>query len=190
MCAIKCRSEFDAFDAQLAIESSANFDWQEAPKTIEKTVESMFFVDLNDDAFMPMNILAMVELSDCRLVCGGFTDDVLRMGEEIKLDEKAKNGDRCIAVAGLPQNDTLAVKKYCIPAAQGQGVRSAPTETWFVWNSEEWTSTLVSLHFADTVTGDTLVALRDNHGMSLETGVVSEDIVSVHSRYPFLFPAS
>lgn len=35
-------------------------------KTVEKTVESMLFVDLDEDAYTPMNIMAMVELSDCR----------------------------------------------------------------------------------------------------------------------------
>lgn len=44
-----------------------------------------------------------------------------------------KNVDTCIAIAGLPSNNTLAVKKYCVPKAQGKAVRSAPTETWFVW---------------------------------------------------------
>ena len=37
-------------------------------RMVEKVTESMLFVDLDDDALTPMNILAMVELSDCRWV--------------------------------------------------------------------------------------------------------------------------
>lgn len=194
LCELKCRAEFEAFDKQLAMDFSAM--QEEPPKTIEKTVESMFFMDLNEDAFMPLNVLAMVELSDCRFTCGGVNEEDMELGgqyefgtstaeEDIQSKEaekKRENSDTCIAVAGLAGNNTVSVRKYCIPKAQGQGVRSAASETWYIWYSEEWTSTLVSLHFADTVTGDTLVALRDNRGRSLETGHVLEDIVSVHPR--------
>ena len=165
---------------------------EDTSKTIEKTVESMFFNELNEDAFMPMNILAMVQLSDCSLICGGLNSEDIKLGAKLEFgttsqqqkQQKARdpNKDTCIAVAGLPANNTVAVKKYCIPKAQGQGVRGAPTETWFVWYSEEWSFTIISLHFGDSVSGDTLVVLRDNHGQSLESGHVMEDIVSVHSR--------
>ena len=60
-------------------------------------------------------------------------------------------------------------------------MRSAPTETWFVWFSEEWTDTLVDLKFLDTVSSDAIVALRDNKGRSLQTGPL-EQFVSVHPR--------
>lgn len=43
-----------------------SMDESNSMRTVEKVVESMFFVDLNEDSFMPMNVLAMVELSDCR----------------------------------------------------------------------------------------------------------------------------
>jgi hypothetical protein len=33
-----------------------------------------------------------------------------------------KNKDTCIAVAGLPSNNTIAIRKYCVPKAQGKGV--------------------------------------------------------------------
>lgn len=192
ICEIKCRTEFDAFNAQLAISSqSGGTSSEDSPMVIERTVESMFFTELNEDAFMPMNILAMVELSDCKIICGGLVDgelnklatgDIPLNQESQKKQSKPVNTDTCIAVAGLAQNNTVSVKKYCIPKMQGQSVRGAPTETWFVWYSEEWSQTLVSLHFADTVTGDTLIALRDNHGQSLQSGHVLEDIVSVHAR--------
>jgi hypothetical protein len=82
----------------------------------------------------------------------------------------AKNKDTCITIAGLPSNCTVAICKYCVPKAQGRGVRSAPTETWFVWYSEEWSDTLLDLKFLDTVLGDAVAALRDNKGRSLQTG--------------------
>jgi len=65
MCHAKCQAEFDAFDRQLA-EEAALHSMSPVSKTVEKTTESMLFVDLDEDAYTPMNILAMVELSDCR----------------------------------------------------------------------------------------------------------------------------
>lgn len=67
MCQAKCASEFAAFDRQLA-EEAALHSLTPVSKTVEKTTESMLFVDLDEDAYTPMNILAMVELSDCRWV--------------------------------------------------------------------------------------------------------------------------
>jgi hypothetical protein len=65
ICEAKCGSEFTAFDRQLALEESLH---SIAPmtKTMEKTTESMLFVDLDEDAYIPMKIMAMVELSDCK----------------------------------------------------------------------------------------------------------------------------
>ena len=99
----------------------------------------------------------------------------------LKLPAGSKNRDTCIAIAGLPGNNTIAIRKYCVPKAQGRSVRSASSETWFVWYSEEWTSTLVDLKFLDTVTGDAVVALRDNKGRTLDTGPL-EHFVSIHPR--------
>lgn len=194
ICEIKCRPEFDAFDAQLAMDAVANTE-EGTSQTVERNVESMFFSDLNEDSFMPMNVLAMVELSDCSIICGGLSAEDIQLGgkyefttdaeteqqKQLRLSQQ-QNRDSCMAVAGLPANNTVAVMKYCVPKAQGQSVRSAPTETWFVWFSEEWSQTLVSLHFADTVSGNVLVSLRDNHGQTLDSGHVLEDIVSLHSR--------
>jgi hypothetical protein len=170
MCEAKCGAEFRAFDHELAYEEAMH-TMSPVSKTIERTTESMLFVDLNEDAYTPMNILAMVELSDCRPICGGASEP----------SSSSSNADTCIAVAGLPSNNTISVKKYCVPRAQGKGVRSAPTETWFVWFSEEWSDTLVDLQFLDTIAGDALVALRDNKGRSPKTGP-PEQFVSVHDR--------
>jgi hypothetical protein len=48
-------------------------------------------------------------------------------------------------------NKLVLKKETLIPRA---GVRSASTETWFVWFSAEWTDTLVDLKFLNTVSGD------------------------------------
>jgi hypothetical protein len=37
----------------------------------------------------------------------------------------------------------MKTSKNYIPKAQGMGEQSAPTETWFVWFSKEWTDTLL-----------------------------------------------
>ncbi len=65
MCESKCSSEFSAFDSQLAVEAAMH-SMSPSSKTIEKNTESMLFLDLDEDAFTPMNIMSMVELSDCR----------------------------------------------------------------------------------------------------------------------------
>jgi len=115
-----------------------------------------------------------------RPICGG--DGQLTAASSSSSSAKSpKNVDTCIAIAGLPSNNTIAVRKYCVPKAQGKGVKGAPTETWFVWYSEEWTHTLVELKFLDTISGDTVVALRNNKGGPLSTGP-PEHFVSVHPR--------
>lgn len=147
---------------------------------MQKTVESLLFADVNEDSYTPMNIMAMVELSECGSICGGmYVEEKQQGGMNGRLDDQ--NRDTCIAVAGLPSNNTIMVKKYCIPKAQGRSVKSEPTETWFVWYSEEWSSTLMDLQFADTIYGDTLVAMRDNKGRTLATGPL-EQIISIHPR--------
>lgn len=65
MCEAKSRAEFNAFDQQLALEAAMH-STDPVIRTVERTTESMLFVDLDEDAYMPMNIMAMVELSNCR----------------------------------------------------------------------------------------------------------------------------
>jgi hypothetical protein len=67
VCEAKCNAEYTSFDRQLALEAAMH-SMSPVTKTIEKTTESMLFVDLDEDAYTPMNIMAMVELSDCRSV--------------------------------------------------------------------------------------------------------------------------
>lgn len=107
MCEAKCGAEFRAFDHQLAFEEAMHL-MVPVSKSVERTTESMLFVDLDEDAFTPMNILAMAELSDCRPICGGQSEAA----------PNAVNKDTCIAIAGLPANNTVCVRKYCVPKAQ------------------------------------------------------------------------
>lgn len=82
---------------------------------------------------------------------------------------------------GISANSTITVMKYCVPKSLNQGVRSEPSETWTVWHSEEWSSSILSVKFTDTVYGDTVVCYRDNRGRSADTGP-REQFVSIHPR--------
>lgn len=62
------------------------------------------------------------------------------------------------------------------------GVRGQPSEMWFVWYSEEWTSTLVDLQFADSVYGDVVIAFRDNKGRSSSVTGPDEQFITMHPR--------
>jgi hypothetical protein len=127
---------------------------------------SLFFNDMDEDSDMPMKIVTLVELLDCDLVCVG--------GEGL---------DSCIAVAGLSANNTILVKKYCIPRALGFSVRSEPSQEWSVWGSEDWTTGALDIQFADIVTGDVLVVLRD--GVGTDRPEPKQQFVTVHPRYIF-----
>jgi hypothetical protein len=72
MCEAKCRAEYESFAKQLVVEEAMH-SMSPTTKSVERTTESMLFVDLDDDAYTPMNIMAMVELSDCRWVIGVVT---------------------------------------------------------------------------------------------------------------------
>lgn len=89
MCSLKCAAEFDDFDAEILRHSNAAL---RQTTVISKQQESRFFQDLDEDAYTPMHILAMVELSDCRPICGGLAVDEQK--------ERDGNKDTCIAIAG------------------------------------------------------------------------------------------
>jgi hypothetical protein len=144
LCEQKCSVEVAAFESATAGYSASALGRM---KVTDTTVTSMFFNDLDEDALMPMRIVTIVELSSCVAVCGGTAND-----------------DMCAAVAGIAANNTIQVKKYCIPSAVGLSVRSAPSQTWNVWGSEDWTISVTDIQFADTIHGDTLVLFRDGHG--------------------------
>jgi hypothetical protein len=164
VCDAKCRTEISAFDDALS-----RYSEQGASKVLNTLATSLFFNDVDEDSLMPMKIVTMVELGQCNIVCGGS------MGT-----------DSCIAVAGISSNETIIVKKYCIPQAVGYSVRSAKSETWTVWYSENWSISATDIQFADTVDGNTLVVLRDGSGQT-NMGP-TEQFITIHPRY--LSPSS
>lgn len=119
--------------------------------SVTRPQESQLFTDLDKDSYTPMTILSMVELSRCHRVCGGLADG-------------KSSRDTCIAIAGLTTNGTVAVKKYCIPRAMGEGVRGEQSEDWYVWYSDEWSQTIIDVRFTDTLFGDSIIVHRDNRG--------------------------
>lgn len=107
---------------------SIDYGTQDGNKiTSAVVVQSLFFNEINEDSTMPMKIVGMVELSSCVSVCGGLSFE--NTGSVVPKDS-------CIAIAGIHVNNTIIVKKYCVPKAVGYSVRSAATETWTVWYSE------------------------------------------------------
>jgi hypothetical protein len=61
------------------------------------------------------------------------------------------------------------------------GVTGTPSETWYVWYSEEWSMTITDMKFSDTIDGDTIIVSRNNKNMDFSTGP-SEQFISVHPR--------
>jgi hypothetical protein len=157
MCDLQCGVEISSFEASALLSSQAS-----EPRVQTTWTTSLFFNDRNEDSDMPMRIITMVQLSSCLVLCGDTGVD-----------------NTCIAVAGLSSNSTILVKKYCIPKAVGYSVHSIPLETWNVWYSEEWTDSAIDIQFADTLSGDTLVVLRDVAG---ETNKPRRQYVTIHPR--------
>jgi hypothetical protein len=158
LCENKCRTEISTFNDALL-----RYGQQGNSRRLDTVATSLFFNNLDEDALMPMKIVTMVELSNCDVVCGGTSST-----------------DTCIAVAGISANETIIVKKYCVPRAVGYSVRSASSETWTVWYSANWTSSATDIQFADTIDGDVLVVLRDGRGQS-NMGP-DEQFVTIHPR--------
>jgi hypothetical protein len=92
-----------------------------------------------------------------------------------------ENPDTCTAIVGIDLNHTIVVKKYCIPMALSEGVTGKPTQTWYVWYSEEWSMTATSIHFSDVTDGDTLIVVRNNKNGDYTKGPL-EQFISIHPR--------
>jgi hypothetical protein len=139
-CGLACSVEIASFESALV-----QFQQSPQPKVTNTYTTSLFFNDMDEDSDMPMKIVTLVELSECTKICSTALDS-------------------CLAVAGLAGNNTIMVKKYCVPRAMGYSVRSEPSEEWTIWGSEEWTTGALDIQFADTFSGDVLVVLRDGVG--------------------------
>lgn len=188
ICKIKCYAEITAFEEELAKYNASSSSITDST-TITKVQESQFFSALDRDAYTPMKIAAIVQLTDCRRVCGGSAVGDENENSEYVTGFEVNDINHCIAIAGVVANSSIAVKKYCVPKAFGQGIRSEPSEEWHVWYSEEWSGTVIDLYFADVTRGDSLIALRDNRGRSLQTGLAREQFISVHPREIQLDPS-
>lgn len=112
VCKYRCFSEFNAFNARNI----------EAPteETATETVQSLFFNSVDDDTYMPLRPIAMLELYNCTYPCGYVQQiDVY--------------SDRCILLAGENGGGKLEVISFCIPIQVGANVRRG-RQSWTVEN--------------------------------------------------------
>lgn len=180
-CTQKCYQDIRAFEEERKRFASVPLQTFTMSQQIR---ESLMFTDLNQDAYTPLRIAAMVQLTDCTSVCGGANQPFQERNEKqiVEEEERDYTKDTCIAISGVAANNTLIVHKYCIPKALGTGVYREPSETWSVWYSEAWAGTVVDLKFLDSVTGDTLLAFRDARGTVGTDGQQGAQFISVHPR--------
>lgn len=176
-CRAKCLAEFDAFDSALQASVTESVLLQES----FRVVESRFFTDITEDTYTPMNIMNMIELSNCADICGpSWRNDQAAAGTFV-------NADTCIAIVGVDSKSDMVVKKYCVPRMQGRTVTAAPaSENWIVYGVG--VKAVVSVHFLDSEKGDQVVVLRDNMGSILGAGYPSEHVVTVHSKLFYVDP--
>lgn len=101
-CRLKCYSEFEAFESknlEMPITESAT-----------EIVQSLFFNTIDDDTYMPLRPLAMIELYNCEYACGF-------------VQQKDQFHDRCILLGGENKMGKLEVISFCIPIQLGSNVR-------------------------------------------------------------------
>lgn len=112
LCRLRCPSEFQAFEARNV----------EAPvtETATQSVQSLFFNSIDDDTYMPVRPLAMLELYNCSYVCG-FVQQV------------GNYRDRCFLLAGESGSGVLEVISFCAPIQIGANVRRGK-QSWTVEN--------------------------------------------------------
>jgi hypothetical protein len=99
-CKLRCQQQIEAFnavkpDAKNAVKA----------RTSTQTVQSLFFPELNADAFNPFSSMnALHELGSCFQLCPNAED-------------------RCLLAAGfVGTNGVLRVAQFCVPSALAQGV--------------------------------------------------------------------
>jgi len=111
-CRYRCLSEFQAFE-------SRNL---EAPvtETVTESVQSLFFNSVDDDTYMPLRPIAMLELYDCNYPCG-FVQQV------------GPYSDRCFLLGGENGAGQLEVLSFCVPVQLGSNVRRGK-QGWTVEN--------------------------------------------------------
>jgi hypothetical protein len=68
LCRMKCDADISAFEQAYVTDITPRM--QPLSTVIAQTQESMMFMDLNLDAYTPMKIESIVQLVDCRKICG------------------------------------------------------------------------------------------------------------------------
>lgn len=101
-CRYKCLSEFSAFEAK-------NIELP-ITETVTENVQSLFFNSLDQDTYMPLTPLALIELYDCEYACG-------------YVQTNGPNKDRCLLLGGENGVGQLEIISFCIPIQLGANVR-------------------------------------------------------------------
>lgn len=180
-CRKKCMGVMMLFEEEKALAVSRKTASERGlytTKTVTNDVESKLFVGVDGDAYTPFKILAMVELEDCSVVCGGAAAGISD-GFAVEF-EVSDNRDACVAVAGITDSVELRVQKYCLPMSLGAGAWQQQSEGWTVQGSGEFIDTVLQVAFSESRRGDTLVVLRDNTGSGMPGP--ERELVTVHPR--------
>lgn len=111
-CRLRCLAEIQAFEAQ---------NVQAPIQELEtKTVNSLFFNDMDDDTYAAIRAVAVMEMHNCSYACGF-------------VQTTGAYSDRCFLVGGENQNGQLQILSYCAPVQIGANVRRGPQD-WTVEN--------------------------------------------------------
>ena len=102
VCRYRCLSEMQAFEAR-------NIEMP-SQETITENVKSLFFNSMDDDTYMPLKPLAMIELHNCTYPCG-YVETI------------GTYSDRCILLGGENGNGMLEIISFCVPVQLGANVR-------------------------------------------------------------------
>lgn len=113
LCESKCQSEYDAFNTARQLYSQ-----QSLTSTVTNNVvaeSKMFRGDVSADSFVPMNILDLIQLSDCTNICN--------------VDENSPSN--CVAIVGVPTfEEEVTIRKYCVPHQMNMAVFEQKIQRW------------------------------------------------------------
>ena len=134
-CRVKCKDNFDAFEASLAALPIEQVPTQKLSS--EVSVESNFFsfddIEANRN-LPPMQIMAVIDLDReiCSTIC-----------------KTSHQRDRCVGIAGYQTSEVLrSVMYYCIPANIASSVYKINTESTLHKDALSQTLEIESMHFA------------------------------------------
>jgi hypothetical protein len=169
-CRTKCAGTWGAFSAEAARRDPLTLT---GVKTIEQSVESLFFPSPGVDIVAPGTILAMTEPPACGLgVC-------------------REAGDGCVATASIVGGSALSVRFYCIPQSPSASVYASDNAAALNWESATG-ATALKVGFVGS-DGNAMAALVGTDKVYLlrkgVPDVVALDVASIYSlllqeRYP------